>query len=80
MGQFETGDRVFYHNWLGQREEGVIEDITDDLMSIRIDGFDGKVSTTARFIDGKWQAFRVGEGEYRDELFKISDEIPYLVQ
>ena len=67
----KAGDRVFYHDWLARRTEGVIEDIDTGLMFIRLDGFNGKVSTTAQFLDGKWQAFRIGEGEYRDEIFKV---------
>ncbi|MBI4225065.1 MAG: hypothetical protein HY617_01920 [Candidatus Sungbacteria bacterium] len=59
---------------MGRRKEGTITDIADYLMFIRLDGFNGKVSTTARLIDSKWQAFRIGEGEYRDEVFKIADE------
>lgn len=80
MERFRVGDRIFYHDWLTRRVEGMIENIEPPLMSIRLDGFNGKVSTTARFINGKWRVFRTGEEEYRDELFKISDEIPYLVQ
>lgn len=73
MGQFKVNDRVFYHDWLARRVEGTIEHINHLIMSIRLNA---KVSTTARFTDGKWQAFRTGEEEYRDEIFKIVEEGP----
>lgn len=71
MGQFKVNDRIFYHDWLDQRVEGTIEHIDHLIMSIRLNA---KVSTTARLADGIWQAFRIGEGEYRDEIFKIVDK------
>lgn len=74
MEQFQVGDRVFYHDWLARREEGVIQCIAGSVMFILLDTFNGKVSTTSRLIDGKWQAFRIGEGEYRDEIFKVTEK------
>lgn len=74
MEQFKVGDRVFYHDWLARREEGTIEYIDHPFMFIRLLGFNGKVSTTAKLINNKWQAFRVGEEEYLDEIFKITNE------
>lgn len=74
---FSIGDKVWWKDKACYRtnecvENGTIEYINDDIMFIRMNGCDNKVSISAKKISGTWFAYRSYEG-YLEEISKDID-------
>jgi len=77
--QFGVGNRVKYFEPVGRNiTHGTIEEINEhtNRMSIREDGFDGKVLMGACKINDHWFAFSPYDGEYTLEIIPENKFLP----
>ena len=79
--QFKAGDRVkFFEPRVKILERGTIENFfggdRKTWISIRLDGFDGKVSTSTERINGRWFAFSVYSHKYELRVYPENRLLP----